>query len=60
VLGRIPEYELVADAGPPAGPGRKGRWGKRLMRGLPVAFPPGRQMGPGGTLPPDFRMTTLP
>jgi cytochrome P450 len=60
VLGRIPEYDLVPDAQLEGAPGRKGRWGKRLQRGLPVTFPPGLPAGPGATLPPDFRMTTEP
>jgi cytochrome P450 len=60
VLRRIPEYELVPDAGLSGGPGRKGRWGKRLRRGLPVTFPPGSAAGPGATLPPGFHMTAIP
>jgi cytochrome P450 len=60
VLGRIPEYELVPESVLAGEPGRKGRWGQRLMRGLPVAFPPGPRTGPGASLAPDFRMTTLP
>jgi cytochrome P450 len=59
VLGRIPEYELVPGARLAGHPGRKGRWGKRLVRGLPITFPPGRPAAPGDTLPPGFRMTAL-
>jgi cytochrome P450 len=59
VLGRIPGYELAADPGP-AGEARKGRWGKRLQRGLPITFAPGPPVGRGATLPPGFRMTALP
>jgi cytochrome P450 len=59
VLGRIPDYELAVGPQLADESARKGRWGKRLLGGLPITFPPGRPVGMRATLPGDFRMTEL-
>lgn len=60
VLRRIPDYELAPEPSPADDAQRAGRWGKRLQRGLPVTFTPGRRADSATTLPADFRTTILP